>query len=100
MYNFSNIINENILKNYAMNIYMFEGEYFMIYLKRDSSIIQSEIKFYKNKCLNPMLQEKGENVSAKKVEEFASNYKIINSVKKRFSKLIMIILNLRIFSKL
>ena len=33
-----------------MNIYMFEGEYFMIYLKRDSSIIQSEIKFYKNKA--------------------------------------------------
>ena len=39
MYNFSNIIDENILKNYAINIYMFEGEYFMIYLKRDSSII-------------------------------------------------------------
>ena len=76
MYNFSNIINENILKNYAMNIYMFEGEYFMIYLKRDSSIIQSEIKFYKNKCLNLMLQEKSENMSGEEVEEFANNYKI------------------------
>jgi len=53
---------------------MFEGEYFMIYLKRDSSITQSEIKFYKNKCLNPMLEEKNENVSIKEIEEFASNY--------------------------
>ena len=86
MYNFSNIINENILKNYVINIYMFEGEYFMIYLKRDSSIIQSEIKFYKNKCLNPMLQEKGENVSAKEVEEFASNYYNLLLLREFFQK--------------
>ena len=54
MYNFSNIINENILQNYEINIYIVEEDYFMIYLKRDSSIIQSEIKFYKNKFLNPI----------------------------------------------
>jgi len=74
MNNFSNIINENILKNYVINIYMFEKEYFMIYLKRDSSLIKSEIKFYKNKCLNPMLEGESQNVSAKEVEEFTSNY--------------------------
>ena len=46
----------------------------MIYLKRDSSIIQSEIKFYKNKCLNPILEEKSGNVTIKEVEEFVINY--------------------------
>ena len=44
-----------------------------------------------------MLQEKSENMSAKEVEEFASNYKI---GEKNIFKLIMIILKLRIFSKL
>ena len=74
MNNFSDIINENILKNYVINIYMFEKEYFMIYLKRDSSLIKSEIKFHTNKCLNPMLERESQNVSAKEVEEFVSNY--------------------------
>ena len=74
MQNFSDIIKENILKNYAINIYMFEREYFMIHLKRDSRLIESEIKFYKNKCCNPMLEEKSENVNPKEVEEFTLNY--------------------------
>ena len=74
MNNFSDIVNENILKNYVINIYMFEKEYFMIKLKRDSSLIKSEIKFNKNKCANPMLEGESQNVSAKEVEEFVSNY--------------------------
>ena len=86
MSNFSNIINENILQNYAINIYMFEGEYFIIYLKRDSSIIQSEIKFYKNKCLNPMLEETSGNMSVKEVEEFVNNYYNLLSLRDFFRK--------------
>ena len=53
---------------------MFENYYFMIYLKRDSTIIKSEIKIYKNKCLNPMFEEESENLSVKEVEEFTKNY--------------------------
>ena len=53
---------------------MFEKYYFMIYLKSDSTIIESEIKIYKNKCKNPMFEEESENLSVKEVEEFTKNY--------------------------
>ena len=74
MSNFCNIVKESILKRYKINIYMFENYYFMIYLKRDSTIIESEIKFYKNKCLNPMLVKESERLSVNEVEEFINNY--------------------------
>ena len=65
---------------------MSEGDYFMIYLKRDSSIIQSEIKFYKNKCLNPIIEEKSGNVTIKEVEEFVSNYFNLSPLRDFFQK--------------
>ena len=74
MSNFCNIVKESILKRYKINIYMFENYYFMIYLKRNSTIIESEIKFYKNKCLNPMLERESERLSVNEVEEFINNY--------------------------
>ena len=74
MLNFSKIIEENDLYNYAISIYMFENYFFMIYFKRDRSLISPEIKLFKNKCMNPMLDEKEIDLKPGNVEEFAELY--------------------------
>ena len=71
---FRDIIGEKILEKYAINIYMFENYFFMIYLKKDSNLIFHEIKIFKNMCMNPMLDKESENLELDNVDEFIENY--------------------------
>ena len=83
MLNFSNIIREKNLK-YIFNIYMFEGSYFMVHLKKEKGLIE-EVKIHKNKCKNEMLSNESEKLNIKELEIFISKYLELLSLKDFFS---------------
>ncbi len=61
MNNFQEIEKENNLL--SLNIYMFEGNYFIMNLYKDKDKIMDEIKIFKNKCQNPMLFNESDYLS-------------------------------------
>ena len=61
MNNFQEIEKENNLL--SLNIYMFEGNYFIMNLYKDKDKIMDEIKIFKNKCKNPMLFNESDYLS-------------------------------------
>jgi len=71
--NISEIIKEEKLNLYDINIYLFEVKNsFMIYMKK-TNLSLNIIKLEKNTCKNPMFQE-SEYLSIYEVEQFGSNY--------------------------
>ena len=84
MMNFGKIIGEKKLK-YIFNIYMFEGYYFMVHLKKEEVLLYEDITIYKNKCKNEMLVNEKEKINLEELEEFISNYFKLLKTKDFFS---------------
>ena len=84
MNNFQEIEKENNLL--ILNIYMFEGNYFIMNLYKDKDKIMDEIKIFKNKCKNPMLDDESDYLSKTELEEFIRNYFDLLSQKNFFQK--------------
>ena len=63
MNNFQEIEKENNLL--SLNVYMFEGYYFIMNLNKDENKdkIMDKIKIFKNKCQNPMLFNESDYLS-------------------------------------
>ena len=83
MLNFNNIIGEKKLE-YIFNIYMFEGCYFMVHLKK-KRLINEEVKIYKNKCKNEMLNNESRVLNIEELEIFILNYLQLLSLRDFFS---------------
>ena len=84
MKNLRIIFNEKILE-YMINVYMFDGCYFIFHLKKEISLKEfNQIKIYRNKCQNEMLNDESEKLSLEQLEEFIENYYELFSFKNFF----------------
>ena len=72
--NFRKILCPKILINYIIEFYMFDQYYFILYLKKVEKEKIIKIKFYKNKCTNPMLDDESSNNTLEDMEHFVDDY--------------------------
>ena len=73
--NISFLVNNNILENYNITIYMLQKENFIMHLKKENAPIQL-ITIKKEECENPLFKnyDDSQNYEIYLIEEFAKNY--------------------------